>query len=211
MFTGLIEAVGRVVESPSGGDATRLVAEVPEDWELTAGESVAVDGCCLTALPQALPGFAADLSPETLRRTCLADRRPGDPVNLERSLRAGDRLGGHVVQGHVDAVSEVVGVTSEAGGGARYRFALAAEDRPFVVPKGSVAIDGVSLTVAGLDADSFEVALVPHTLAVTAWDRLRVGSRVNVEHDVLGRYVLRAAALSGRVELSEQARRRLGL
>jgi riboflavin synthase len=210
MFTGLIQGLGTVRSLSVDDGGGRLRVAVPDGWALEPGESVAVEGVCLTAVPDGLPDLVADLARETLARTCLGDRRAGDVVNLERSLSAGERLGGHVVQGHVDAVVELLEARAE-GAGARHRYSLAVEDRLFLVPKGSVAVDGVSLTVADLGPDWFEVALIPHTLAETSLSRRRAGDRANVEHDVLGRYVLRALADSGRLELSPEVRRRLGL
>lgn len=210
MFTGLVQAVGVVRGMSSRGDAARIVVEAPLGPALEEGESVAVDGCCLTQVPGASPDFAADLSAETLRRTTLGDRRAGDRVHLERALRAGDRLGGHLVQGHVDLVTTVLDARPE-GEGRRHRLALAPDDAAFVVPQGSVTLDGVSLTVAALGPGWLEVALVPHTLAATLLGEHAPGRRVNVELDLAGKYVLRAAALSGRVELPEGALRRLGL
>lgn len=211
MFTGLVEATGRVVAFEREGVGARLAVEVPFGETLQAGESVAVDGCCLTALPGGAGRLVADLSPETLARTTLGSFRPDRRVNLERALRLDARLGGHLVLGHVDGVSRVTSVTDEGDAGRRVGFALAEDERPFIVPKGSVAVDGVSLTVACLRPDGFEVALVPHTLSVTALSDLEVGREVNVEHDLLGKHVLRALALAGQVELTPGARERLGL
>ena len=174
MFTGLVEAVGVVREMEQGEGGARFVLDVPFGEELTAGESVAVDGCCLTQLPGTSPSFTADLALETLRRTNLEDREPGDRVNLERALRTDDRLGGHVVQGHVDGVERLLTAESE-GDGLRQRFTLSEAAAPFVVPKGSIAINGVSLTVADLGSGWMEMALVPHTLASTSLGDLLPG------------------------------------
>lgn len=206
MFTGLVEAVGRVREL----SGSRLVVDCPFAAELAAGESVAVDGCCLTQLPGHADALVADLSPETLARTNLRERRPGDAVNLERALALGARLGGHLVQGHVDGVERLLAATPE-GGGARHRYSLEPDAAAFVVPKGSLAVDGVSLTVAALGPGWFEVALVPHTLASTNLGARRAGEAVNVEHDLVGKYLLRALGIEGRVTLTPAARARLGL
>jgi riboflavin synthase len=210
MFTGLVEATGTVRSLERGEDGARLLVDAPFADELTAGESVAVDGCCLTHLPGRRGDFAADLSLETLGCTNLDDRRQGDPVHLERAMRVDGRLGGHLVQGHVDGVERLIASTRE-GEGLRQRFSLRERDAAFVVPKGSIAVNGVSLTVAAIGPDWFEVALVPHTLDVTALGRLGPGDRVNVEHDLVGKYLLRALALSGRIDLPSEARERLGL
>ena len=210
MFTGLVEATGRVRKLERGADGARLEVEVPFASELEPGESVAVDGCCLTQLPGRDGDFAADLSLETLARTALGELEVGSPVHLERAMKMDERLGGHLVQGHVDGVETVLAATGE-GDGLRLRISLEESDAAFVVPKGSITVQGVSLTVADLGPGWFEVALVPHTLEVTALGELEPGARVNVEHDLVGKYLLRALALSGRVDLPEQARRRLGV
>lgn len=210
MFTGLVEAVGVVRAMERGAGGARLVLEVPFGDELAPGESVAVDGCCLTQLPDSRPMFAADLALETLSRTNLEVREPGDRVNLERALRTGDRLGGHVVQGHVDGVERLLAVEQE-GDGVRQRFSLSEDAAAFVVPKGSIALNGVSLTIADLGPGWMEVALIPHTLEWTNLGDLGAGDPVNVEHDLVGKHVLRALGLSGRVELGPEASRRLGL
>jgi riboflavin synthase alpha subunit len=191
MFTGIVEALGQVgtVEVAAGG-GRRLDVSVPDDagWRLALGESVAISGVCLTVVA-ARPGrLAFDLAEETLRVTTLGGLSPGDPVNLERPLRLDDRLGGHLVLGHVDGVGEVAAVEPE-GEGARLHVSVPARLRPLLIPKGSVAIDGVSLTVATLDDESFGVALIPHTLAVTTLGRRRRGDSVNLEMDVIGKYV----------------------
>lgn len=209
MFTGLVEATGTVMENTIGADGARLVVRSPLP-AMAVGESMAVDGCCLTAVFSAPGTFAADVLLETLSRTTLGDRAPGERVNLERAAVVGQRLGGHVVLGHVDGTSAVRSVVRE-GDGRRLRLEVADDDAIFVVPKGSVAIDGVSLTVAALGPGWLDVALVAHTLSATTLGELEAGDRVNVEWDVLGKQVLRAVALSGRVVLSPGARRRLGL
>lgn len=195
MFTGIVEALGRV-ERLTKEHGARLVIEAPFGAELVAGESVAVNGCCLTQLPGAAPRFEADLSPETLARTALGSLSPGDPVNLERALRLGDRLGGHLVQGHVDGVVVLLADSPE-GEGRRHRYSLDASDEAGLVSKGSVTIDGVSLTVAALGSGWFEVALVPHTLAHTTLGARSPGHRAHIELDLVGKYVLRAVALGG--------------
>jgi riboflavin synthase len=190
MFTGLVEALGEV-ESVSRGDAARRVAvRVPSGWsaETARGDSIAVNGVCLTAVAVEPGRLAFDLADETLRVTTLGDLAAGDAVNLERPLRLGARLGGHLVLGHVDGVGRVEGSEPE-GAGRRLTIALPDGLRPLLIPKGSVAVDGVSLTIAGLGAATFSVALIPHTLAATTLGRRGVGARVNLEMDVLGKYV----------------------
>jgi len=189
MFTGIVAATGRVRSLAERPDGVRLVVDA---GALAAGagvgDSVAVDGCCLTVVAREGGMLAFDVVPETLRRTTLGARKSGDRVNLELPLRPSDRLGGHFVQGHVDAVADVL-ERREDGGGVRMRFALPSTLRGQLVEKGSVAVDGVSLTVAAADGGGFEVALIPHTLAVTTLGERRAGDRVNVEGDVLAKYV----------------------
>ncbi len=188
MFTGLVESLGQVEAIGRNGAGRRLTARVPADWGLRLGESVAVNGVCLTVVAVEAGRLVFDLAEETLRVTTLGDLAPGDPVNLERPLRLGARLGGHLVLGHVDGVGRVVAVEPE-GAGRRATVAVPPALRPLLIPKGSVAVDGVSLTVAGLDATAFSVALIPHTLAVTTLGVRGVGARVNLEMDVIGKYV----------------------
>jgi riboflavin synthase len=191
MFTGIVELLGRVAAwtSSPGGDRRLLVAGADDQaWPLGVGESVAVNGVCLTVVAREADRLAFDLAEETRRVTTLGELSPGDPVNLERPLRLDGRLGGHLVLGHVDAVGRVSTVTPE-GAGRRLTVDVPADLRPLLVPKGSVTVDGVSLTVAGLSTASFAVALVPHTLAVTTLGVRGPGSRVNLEMDVIGKYV----------------------
>ena len=191
MFTGIVEALGRVgaVETGAAG-GRRLRVSVPDEpgWRLALGESVAVSGVCLTVVDASPGGLAFDLAEETLRVTTLGGLAAGDPVNLERPLRLDARLGGHLVLGHVDGVGRVSAMQPE-GAGARIDVETPARLRSLLIPKGSVAVDGVSLTVATLEDDSFTVALVPHTLAVTTLGRRRPGDPVNLEMDVIGKYV----------------------
>ena len=192
MFTGLIEVVGRVARVGRTGGGARIEVEVrwPDGEPPRPGDSVAVDGACLTAVEPTAVGFAADLSAETLRRTLLGELRSGEPVNLERALRLGDRIGGHLVQGHVDGLTTVRS-TRDEGGFSHWRLTLPAELRREVASKGSVAVHGVSLTVAAVGDDWFEVALIPATLSATTLQRQRVGARLHLETDVLAKYVAR--------------------
>jgi riboflavin synthase len=192
MFTGLIETIGSVrrVVRTGGGARLELVAAWPDDTPPEQGDSVAVNGACLTAVEPGPEAFSADLSPETLNRTLLAELRPGGKVNLERALKLGDRLGGHLVQGHVDAQVRVLAIQGE-GGFQRWRLSLPAEHGDEVAEKGSVALDGVSLTVSANGGSWFEVALIPETLTATTLGTLAVGSRLHLETDVLAKYVAR--------------------
>jgi riboflavin synthase len=190
MFTGIVREVGTV----AAFDGSRLVVAATETAEdATVGDSVAVAGVCLTVVESRDGRLLFDVVPETLSRTALGRLTEGGSLNLEPSLRVGDRLGGHVVQGHVDAVGRVRSVTPE-GDGRRVWIDAPGEVLDYCVEKGSVALDGVSLTVAALDDEGFEVALIPHTLAVTTLGRLRPGDEVNLEADVLGKVVERLVA-----------------
>ncbi len=189
MFTGLIEEAGRVAElRPAGGGARLVVAAEAVLDGLRVGDSVAVSGACLTAVEVTGEGFAADCVAETLRRTSLGGLAPGDRVNLERPMRLGDRLDGHLVQGHVDGVGTVRAVRPE-GEGAVLEVGAPAALLRYVVEKGSIAVDGVSLTVAERLADGFAVALIPHTIAVTTLGPQAAGRAVNLEVDVVAKYV----------------------
>jgi riboflavin synthase len=190
MFTGLIETVGTVnaLRRSGGGARLTVTASWPDDEILQPGDSVAVNGACLTAIDPSAAGFAADLSPETLQRTLLGKLSSGHAVNLERALKLGDRLGGHIVQGHVDTAVRLLSVRPE-GGFQTWRLSLPAEQAHEVALKGSVALDGVSLTISGLGTDWFEVALIPATLEVTTFGKLRTGADLHLETDVLAKYV----------------------
>ncbi len=194
MFTGIVRELGRVVASEAGAQQVRLVVEAPATAaETRVGDSVALNGCCLTAVAVRDGTLAFDAVPETLSRTTLGSLEPGEPLNVEPALRAGEPLGGHYVQGHVDGVARVRSVERE-GDGARVWLDPPRELLRYVALKGSVAVEGVSLTVAELDDAGFAVALVPHTLAATTLGGLRAGDAVNVEADVLAKYVERLVA-----------------
>jgi riboflavin synthase len=196
MFTGIISALGTIrAISPLGeGRDMRLVIGTP--WPDTAsiaiGASIACSGCCLTAVEVGPDWFAVDASAETLSKTRLGAWKVGSRVNLERSLRMGDELGGHLVSGHADGVGVAVSATPE-NGSIRWRFRVPHELARFIAPKGSVAVDGVSLTVNEVQGDIFGVNIIPHTAAVTGFGTLAPGDAVNIEIDMLARYVARLA------------------
>jgi riboflavin synthase len=185
MFTGIVEELGSVAVV-NGRRVTIACRTVREGSPV--GASVAVNGICLTVVERPSDGLAFDLSEETLARTALSGMRPGDRVNLERAVTLASRLSGHLVQGHVDGVGTVERLDG-AEGGVMLAVRVPDELRRYLVDKGSVAVDGVSLTVAALDGDTFSVALVPHTLAVTTLGSVRPGDRVNLEIDVIAKYV----------------------
>jgi riboflavin synthase len=193
MFTGLIEAVGTIgrLDRRGAGATLRVEATWPDPDLPTAGDSIAVDGVCLTVVEPTDGGFTADLSPETIDRSLLSELRTGSGVNLERALRFGDRVGGHIVQGHVDTVVRVVNIRPE-GGFQRWRLSLPAGQAREVALKGSIALNGISLTIADLGHDWFEVALIPATLETTTFGRLQSGARVHLETDVLAKYVIQS-------------------
>lgn len=191
MFSGLVESTGTVVAARQEPPGLRLILDtgtIASDAPL--GASICVSGCCLSVVAIDGERLEFQLGPETLLRTTLGRLRPGDRVNLERSLRLSDRLGGHLVTGHVDAVG-TLRERVDSGEWTSCRFDLAREFLPQVAPKGSVAIDGVSLTVVDVDADGFGVALIPHTLGATTLGRLAAGDRVNIETDLVAKYTAR--------------------
>ena len=188
MFTGIVSELGEVAAVESSADGARLRVRAGLASELGEGDSVAVNGACLTATSVGDGAFEADVMHQTLELTTLGELESGSRVNLELPLRAADRLGGHVVQGHVDATGTVADVSAD-GFAKRVRLELPNELLPYVVERGSIAIEGVSLTVAVLEDPVIEVSLIPETLARTTLGRLEPGDRVNVECDVLARYV----------------------
>lgn len=191
MFTGIVRERGRVVAARRNGDGLELRIAAPETADGTSvGDSIAVAGCCLTAVTVNDGELGFDAVPETLRRTTLAELTEGAEVNLEPALRAGEPLGGHYVQGHVDGVGRVRSREPE-GDGARLRLDVPPDLLRYCAEKGSLAVDGVSLTIAGLADDGVEIALVPHTLAATTLGALQPGDPVNLEVDVLAKYVER--------------------
>jgi len=190
MFTGLIHELGTVerFESTSGG--ARLHVELPLTTDLVAGESVAINGVCLTALNGSTSTFVADLSTETINRTSLQQLTTGSRVNIERALRLGDRLGGHLVQGHVDATGRVLSIEEE-GAFRVFRWSVAEEHAELLVDKGSIAVDGISLTVVTPSNSSFGAALIPETLLRTNLGESKVGDLVNLEFDMMAKYAQR--------------------
>jgi riboflavin synthase len=197
MFTGLVESLGEVKDVRADGDGRHLVVAAPLAAALAIGESVAVNGACLTVVTRAGETFHVQAGPETLRRTNLGDLRPGDRVNLERSLRLSDRLGGHLVQGHVDGVGAVA-ARERQGDWETIWFSCPPPLARQMVPKGSIAVDGVSLTVVEVDDERFTVSLIPETLGRTTLGSRRPGDRVNLEVDVLAKYVERLLPHTGR-------------
>lgn len=189
MFTGLVEETGRLRSVERSEEATRIAFDASVVLEgAGVGDSIAVNGCCLTVVALGEGWWAADAVDETLSRTNLGALRPGDPVNLERPVRLEDHLGGHLVQGHVDGVGTVVSPPPEL------RVRVPDALLRYLVPKGSVAVDGVSLTVVSVFEDGFSVALIPHTVAVTNFAGRKVGDAVNLEVDVVAKYVERLLA-----------------
>lgn len=202
MFTGLIVERGSLIDdpAPSGQGGVRLTIGLSPDLagRLAIGDSLAVSGVCLTITEKGTDRATVELSPETLSRTTLAGLRRGDALNLEPALRMGDALGGHWVQGHVDGTARVVD-RRDLTDHRVLAFSIPPDLAPFLVEKGSVTVDGVSLTVSALGSDRFEVALIPHTLEVTTLSELVPGDSVNLEMDVLGKYVHRILAARGLV------------
>lgn len=194
MFTGIVEEVAEVVEVRSQGTNRDLVLKARMTPELKVDQSVAHNGVCLTVVAIHGDTYTVTAVEETLQRSNLGDLRAGDAVNLERSLRLGDRLDGHMVQGHVDTVTLCMDVADREGSWA-FTFALPEDAKGLVVPKGSICLNGVSLTIASLEAETFSVAIIPYTYAHTTFHRLQAGHRVNVEYDVLGKYVQRMMAV----------------
>ncbi len=191
MFTGIITDVGRVRTVSQTERDRRYEIETAYDVAgIDIGASISHSGCCLTVVEKADGWFAVEVSGETLDKTTLGGWKAGDPVNLERAARLGDELGGHIVSGHVDGVGEVISVTPE-GGSRRIRLRAPKPLHRFIAPKGSIAVEGVSLTVNEVEGDVFGVNIIPHTWEVTTLGRLQAGSKVNLEIDVLARYVAR--------------------
>jgi len=191
MFTGIIEELGRIRAIEKRGEDARIVIAARTVTEGSRdGDSISVNGVCLTALDVTADSFVADVSKETLFRSTLGNLREGSPVNLERAVTPATRLGGHIVQGHVDARGEFLG-SENHGDSWTFRFAYPREIAPYVVFKGSVAVEGISLTIANLTDDYFEIAIIPKTFEVTNFSQLKPGDAVNLEADVIAKYVER--------------------
>lgn len=195
MFTGIVTDMGEVIAIEQRGDTRLTIATAYDPDTIALGASIACSGCCLTAvetgrLQDGRGFFAIDASAETLARTTLGNWKVGTRINLERPLKMGDELGGHVVSGHVDDVGEIVSVMPE-GDSLRFRFRVSPGIARFIAPKGSVSLDGTSLTVNEVEGNEFGVNIIPHTQAVTTWGKAQAGDRVNVEIDMLARYVAR--------------------
>jgi len=205
MFTGLVEELGKVRAISRGAHSIRLTVGAEKVLtDVKIGDSIAVDGACLTVVEYDSRNFTVDIMPETYDRTTLSSRKPGETVNLERTLRVGDRLGGHIVSGHVDATGTIVSVTPRDNANI-LRIRIPASLGAFVIPQGSVAVDGVSLTIVDCGEDWFEVSLIPHTWDVTVLSRKQAGGRVNVETDVLGKYVHRLLHYGGQTDKTKPA------
>jgi len=191
MFSGIVEALGKVVELLPEPPGCRLIVREPKIVaETKLADSISVNGCCLTVIDRRDDTFAFQAGPETLQRTNLGELKPGSPVNLERALAVGDRLGGHFVSGHVDGVGALIG-RDDCGGWSTCWFSVARELAVQMAGKGSIAVDGVSLTIVESGPDRFSVALIPYTLAVTTLGPLQPGGKVNLETDILAKYVQR--------------------
>jgi riboflavin synthase len=190
MFTGIVEELGTVRRvSPNATGARLEIAASTILEDIHVGDSISVNGCCLTVVDTGAESYTVDVVEESLRVTSLGHLQTGDRVNLERSVRLADRLGGHLVQGHVDGVARLTARDALADGSVRLRFEAPAEILRYVVYKGAVAVDGISLTVAGVDDTSFSIAVIPHTQRVTTLGFRQPGEQVNVETDVMARYV----------------------
>jgi riboflavin synthase len=190
MFTGIVEHRGRVADAEKGAEGMRMVLDTGPLPDLEPGDSISVDGVCLTAVEVAPGRATVEVVKETLDRSTLGALDAGDPVNLELPMRADGRFGGHVVQGHVDGVGEVLSTEVE-GAGKRLRLRVPERLTRYMVAKGSITVDGVSLTIASLDGDELEIAVIPHSLEVTTLGLRSVGEKVNLEVDVLAKYVER--------------------
>jgi riboflavin synthase len=193
MFTGIIEELGEVVAFDTDGDSARMTVRAPLAVSDAAhGDSISVGGVCLTIVEQGVDWFTADVMRETIAMSTLSSLPAGGPVNIERAAQVGDRLGGHIVQGHIDGTAEVLSI--EPGEAWRViRFALDPQHAPLVARKGSIAVDGVSLTVSEVGRDWFEVSLIPETLTATTLGALTAGDHVNIETDILARHIARLA------------------
>ena len=205
MFTGLVEAVGELIERKATSGGVRLRVASPLAGELSPGDSLAVNGVCLTVILAEKGELHADVGPETVRVTTLGTIARGSVVNLERPLRADSRLGGHFVQGHVDATGTIDDIRPD-GDSHRLTIRFPAVLAPYIVSKGSITVNGISLTVAGVDDRHFDVQIIPYTWEHTNLHLAKAGDLVNLESDILGKYVVRAAELAGLTTKPKEAR-----
>jgi len=197
MFTGIVTDIGEVVGVEKRGDTRFTIATVYAPESIAVGASIACSGCCLTAIETSKSKvgrgtFLVEVSAETLSKTTLKNWKAGTRINLERALKMGEELGGHIVSGHVDGVGEIISITPE-GDSKRFRFKAPDDSARFIAQKGSVTLDGTSFTVNEVEGNQFGVNIIPHTQAVTTWGHARVGDAVNIEIDMLARYVARLA------------------
>ena len=192
MFTGIVTDIGTVRAIEKRGDTRFVIGTNYNTAEIAIGASIACSGCCLTVVEKGKDSFSVDVSAESISKTTMGTWKAGTRINLERPLRMGDELGGHVVSGHVDGVGHIVSITPD-GGSQRFRFRVTGELAKFIASKGSVTLDGTSLTVNEVAGLEFGVNIIPHTQAVTTWGHARTGDAVNVEIDMLARYVARLA------------------
>jgi len=198
MFTGIIEELGRITAWEQGEDAARITVRAPlAVSDARHGDSISVSGVCLTVVDQGADWFTADVMAMTIATSTLGAASNGQNVNIERASQVGDRLGGHIVQGHIDGTSTVLSI-DEGSAWRVLRFSLDSENAPLVARKGSIAVDGVSLTVSGVGDDWFEVSLIPETLAATTLGSLTPGGAVNIETDILARHVARLHEMSSK-------------
>lgn len=192
MFTGIVTDIGVIEKLEQRGDLLARIATGYDTTGIDIGASIASDGVCLTVVAIGEDWYEVEISAETVSKTNLSDWAPGKRVNLERALRVGDELGGHIVSGHVDGVAEIVGIRDD-GDSTRMTLKAPVELARFIAPKGSVALNGTSLTVNEVDGQTFGINVIPHTKEVTTWGRVGVGDRINLEIDTLARYVARLA------------------
>lgn len=197
MFTGIVTDIGEVVGVEKRGDTRFMIATSYAPESIAVGASISCAGCCLTAIEMSKSKvgrgtFTVDASAETLSKTTLKNWKAGTRINLERALKIGDELGGHIVSGHVDGLGEIISITPE-GDSERFRFSAPDDIARFIAQKGSVTLDGTSFTVNEVEGNQFGVNIIPHTQAVTTWGHARVGDAVNIEIDMLARYVARLA------------------
>ncbi|MBO6897335.1 MAG: riboflavin synthase [Shimia sp.] len=195
MFTGIITDVGEIVALEQRGDLKARIKTAYDTTGIELGASIASDGVCLTVIALGDDWYDVEISAETVSKTNLGDWTEGRPVNLERALKVGDELGGHIVSGHVDGVAEIVAMKDE-GDSTRFTFKAPESLAKFIAPKGSVALNGTSLTVNEVDGCDFGVNIIPHTKEVTTWGHSKVGDKINLEIDTLARYVARLAEMN---------------